>query len=432
MTSMEAQAGTSGARLHSDAVAAAIESVQRGEPVVIIDDGDDSVGEPSGGDLVLAGVTADATRVAYVARHTSGSFQAGVATSILDRLDVPHMTVGLGGRPSSEAVLVDARAVTAGGVSAEDRALTLRALAHPESQPDDLVRPGHLAPVRALSGGVLRRPGRIEAGVDLCGLAGVPPVILRSELIDASGALRTPEGARGFAREESLACVTITEIIAHRRRHERHVMPGHEANLVTEFGDFRAISYRNVLDGIDHVALVVGDISDGEPVLVRVHSECLTGDMLDSRRCDCGPQLHAAMQAIAREGRGVVLYLRGHEGRGIGLFHKLQAYQLQDSGRDTVDANLDLGLPADARDYGIGAQILVDLGVTSMRLLTNNPAKRAGLEGYGLSISERVPLVIEPNAHNARYLATKAARFGHEYSPGTGAQPTVDAVGDGE
>jgi 3,4-dihydroxy 2-butanone 4-phosphate synthase / GTP cyclohydrolase II len=424
MTSIDALAESSGTTFRPDAIAAAIESVKRGEPVVIIDDGDDVVGEPSGGDLVLAGASADAVRVAYVARHTSGSFQAGVDTTILDRLDVPPMTVGLGGRPSSEAVLVDARAVLAGGVSAEDRAVTLRALADPGSRPDDLIRPGHLAPVRALPGGVLRRPGRIEAGVDLCGLAGVPPVILRSELIDASGALRTPESARAFAREESLACVSITEIIAHRRRHERHVMPGHEAHLVTEFGDFRAISYRNVLDDIDHVALVVGDIGDGEQVLVRVHSECLTGEMLDSRRCDCGPQLHAAMLAVAHEGRGVVLYLRGHEGRGIGLFHKLQAYQLQDSGRDTVDANLDLGLPADARDYGIGAQILVDLGVTSMRLLTNNPAKRAGLEGYGLSIAEKVPLVIEPNAHNARYMATKAARLGHEYSSGD--------VGDGE
>jgi 3,4-dihydroxy 2-butanone 4-phosphate synthase/GTP cyclohydrolase II len=225
----------------------------------------------------------------------------------------------------------------------------------------------------------------------------------------------TPAQARAFADEHGLACVTIGDLIAHRRRGERHVERGAEAILTTEFGTFRAINYRNRLDGIEHVALVAGDLGDGERVLVRVHSECLTGDILGSRRCDCGPQLQAAMSAVADEGRGVVLYLRGHEGRGIGLLHKLQAYQLQDTGSDTVDANLELGLPADARDYGIGAQVLTDLGVRSMRLLSNNPAKRAGLEGYGLSIAERVPLVVAPNEHNARYLATKAARMGHEY-----------------
>jgi 3,4-dihydroxy 2-butanone 4-phosphate synthase/GTP cyclohydrolase II len=300
-------------------------------------------------------------------------------------------------------------------VTAHDRALTLRALADPATRPIDLLRPGHVAPVRAVAGGVLRRPGRPEAAVDLAVLAGAQPVALRVELATDAGAMLDPAEARAFAREQGLACVAISELIAHRRRGERHVERGAEAALTTEFGTFRAIDYRNRLDGIGHVALVAGDIGDGERVLVRVHSECLTGDILGSLRCDCGTQLHAAMAAVAREGRGVVLYLRGHEGRGIGLLHKLQAYQLQDAGRDTVDANLDLGLPADARDYGIGAQILTDLGVRSMRLLSNNPAKRAGLEGYGLSIAERVPLVVEPNEHNARYLATKASRMGHDY-----------------
>jgi 3,4-dihydroxy 2-butanone 4-phosphate synthase/GTP cyclohydrolase II len=239
-------------------------------------------------------------------------------------------------------------------------------------------------------------------------------VALRVEIATDDGALLSPAQAQEFAREHGLACVTISELIARRRRGERHVERCAEADLMTEFGALRAVDYRNRLDGIEHVALVAGEIGDGERVLVRVHSECLTGDILGSLRCDCGSQLHAAMAAVAQEGRGVVLYLRGHEGRGIGLLHKLQAYQLQDAGRDTVDANLDLGLPADARDYGIGAQILTDLGVRSMRLLTNNPAKRAGLEGYGLSIAERVPLVITPNEHNARYLATKVERMGHD------------------
>lgn len=395
---------------------AVLTALAGGQPIVVIDDGDDLAGEPGGGDLVVAGIRATAPVVAFLARHGSGCEQAAVAGDILDRLDLPPMTLGADGRPSAAAVTVDARTVGGGGVTAADRALTLRLLADPSTRPMDLVRPGHTAPVRAVPGGVLRRAGRTEAAVDLAVLAGEPPVTLRVELADDSGAMLSPAQARAFAHEHSLACASIGDLIAHRRRGERHVERGAEAVLSTEFGTFRAIDYRNRLDGIEHVALVAGDIGDGERVLVRVHSECLTGDILGSLRCDCGPQLHAAMAAVAGEGRGVVLYLRGHEGRGIGLLHKLQAYQLQDSGRDTVDANLDLGLPADARDYGIGAQILADLGVRSMRLLSNNPAKRAGLEGYGLSIAERVPLVVTPNEHNATYLATKAARMGHDYA----------------
>lgn len=391
-----------------------------GHVVVIVDDGDELAGEPGGGDLVLAGARAESATVAFLTRHGSGCEQAAVAGDVLDRLDLPPMALAADGRPSAAAVTVDARTTSSGGVTAEDRALTLRLLANPATRPTDLVRPGHVAPVRAMPGGVLRRPGRPEAAVDLAGLAGLEPVALRVELATDAGEMLTPEQAREFALAHGLECVSISALIAHRRRGERHVERGAEAVLSTEFGTFRAIDYRNRLDGIEHVALVAGDIGDGEQVLVRVHSECLTGDILGSLRCDCGPQLQAAMAAVADEGRGVVLYLRGHEGRGIGLLHKLQAYQLQDTGRDTVDANLDLGLPADARDYGIGAQILTDLGVRSMRLLSNNPAKRAGLEGYGLSIAERVPLVVAPNAHNARYLATKAARMGHDYKDGAG------------
>lgn len=396
-------------------LSSAVAALAEGRAVVIIDDGDELAGESGGGDLVIAGARAEASLVAFLTRHGSGCEQAAVAGEVLDRLDLPPMALGADGRPSAAAVTVDARGLAGGGVTADDRARTLRALSDPSTRPGDLVRPGHVAPVRALPGGVLRRPGRAEAAVDLAVLAEQEPVALRVELATETGAMLTPAQARAFADEHGLACVTIGDLIAHRRRGERHVERGAEAILTTEFGTFRAINYRNRLDGIEHVALVAGDLGDGERVLVRVHSECLTGDILGSRRCDCGPQLQAAMSAVAEEGRGVVLYLRGHEGRGIGLLHKLQAYQLQDTGSDTVDANLELGLPADARDYGIGAQVLTDLGVRSMRLLSNNPAKRAGLEGYGLSIAERVPLVVAPNEHNARYLATKAARMGHEY-----------------
>jgi 3,4-dihydroxy 2-butanone 4-phosphate synthase/GTP cyclohydrolase II len=394
----------------------ALEALARGELVVVVDAGDDAAGEPGGGDLVIAAGLAEPARVAFLARHGSASEQVAMAGDVLDRLDLPPMALGADGRPSAVAVTVDARAVTGGGITVDDRVTTLRALADPRTRPADLVRPGHLAPVRTVAGGTLRRPGRPEAAVDLALLAGQEPVALRVELADEDGALLTPAQAQEFADRHELCCVTISDLIAHRRRGERLVERCAEADLVTGFGTFRAIDYRNRLDGIEHVALVAGDIGDGERVLVRVHSECLTGDILGSLRCDCGPQLQAALQAVASEGRGVVLYLRGHEGRGIGLLHKLQAYQLQDSGRDTVDANLDLGLPADARDYGIGAQILSDLGVRSMRLLSNNPAKRAGLEGYGLSIAERVPLVVAPNEHNERYLATKAERMGHDYA----------------
>ena len=398
----------------------AASALAAGRVIVVVDDGDEWAGEPGGGDLVLAGARAESATVAFLSRHGAGCEQAAVAGDVLDRLDLPPMALAADGRPSAAAVTVDARATASGGVTAQDRALTLRLMADPATRPADLVRPGHVAPVRAMPGGVLRRPGRPEAAVDLAMLAGLEPVALRVELATDSGEMLSPDQAREFAVAHGLECVAISALIAHRRRGERHVARGAEAVLSTEFGTFRAIDYRNHLDGIEHVALVAGDIGDGEQVLVRVHSECLTGDILGSLRCDCGPQLQAAMAAVAEEGRGVVLYLRGHEGRGIGLLHKLQAYQLQDTGRDTVDANLDLGLPADARDYGIGAQILTDLGVRSMRLLSNNPAKRAGLEGYGLSIAERVPLVVAPNEHNARYLATKAARMGHDYQDGTG------------
>jgi 3,4-dihydroxy 2-butanone 4-phosphate synthase / GTP cyclohydrolase II len=261
---------------------------------------------------------------------------------------------------------------------------------------------------------VLRRPGHTEATVDLARLAGLTPAGALCELVNDDGTMMRAPRCREFADEHNLVMISIADLIKYRRKHESQVTLVADVELPTEFGEFRAVGYRSDIDGTEHIALIAGDIADGQDILVRVHSECLTGDVLGSLKCDCGPQLHAAMRRVAQEGRGVVLYVKGHEGRGIGLLDKLRAYELQQKGLDTVDANLELGLPADARDYGTGAQILADLGVKSMRLLTNNPTKRAGLEGYGLSIVERVPLLIEPNDHNARYMTTKIDRMGHE------------------
>jgi 3,4-dihydroxy 2-butanone 4-phosphate synthase/GTP cyclohydrolase II len=277
-------------------------------------------------------------------------------------------------------------------------------------------------PLRAREGGVLRRPGHTEAAVDLARLAGLAPVGALCEIVSEKdqGDMARGDELRVFAEDHDLAMISIAQLIAHRRRTEKHVVRVAQARIPTPHGEFVAYGYDSLLDGIEHVALVRGDVGslngatdDGEDVLVRVHSECLTGDVFGSLRCDCGPQLDAALAAVAAEGRGIVLYMRGHEGRGIGLLHKLQAYQLQESGADTVDANLALGLPADARDYGTGAQILCDLGVRSMRLLTNNPDKRAGLEGYGLSIDERLPLLTEPTPENVGYLRAKREKMGH-------------------
>jgi 3,4-dihydroxy 2-butanone 4-phosphate synthase/GTP cyclohydrolase II len=299
----------------------------------------------------------------------------------------------------------------------------MRLLADPTSIAEDFTKPGHVVPLRAKDGGVLRRPGHTEAAVDLARLAGLQPAGALCEIVSQKneGDMARADELRVFADDHDLALVTIAELIAYRRRFEKQVERVAEARIPTPHGGFVAYGYDNVLDGIEHIALVYGEIGDGENVLVRVHSECLTGDVFGSLRCDCGPQLDAALAAVAAEGRGVVLYVRGHEGRGIGLMHKLQAYQLQESGVDTVDANLALGMPADARDYGTGAQILVDLGVRSMRLLTNNPDKRAGLEGYGLRVVERVSLPIRPTRENLHYLRTKRDRMGHDL-------PNLDAV----
>jgi 3,4-dihydroxy 2-butanone 4-phosphate synthase / GTP cyclohydrolase II len=391
----------------------AIADVASGRPVIVVDDEE----RENEGDLIFAAARATPELLAFTVRYTSGYVCVALTGDDCDRLDLPPMFhTNQDKRGTAYTVTVDAREGVTTGISAADRAHTIRLLADPDSKSVDFARPGHVVPLRAKEGGVLRRPGHTEASVDLARLAGMPPAGVLCEIVSAKddGEMARRDELEVFAAEHDLALITIADLIAYRRRFEKQVERVAEARIPTVHGEFTAIGFDSLLDGVEHIALVAGEIGDGADVLVRVHSECLTGDVLGSLRCDCGPQLDAAMAAVAAEGRGVVLYVRGHEGRGIGLMHKLQAYQLQDAGADTVDANLALGMPADSRDYGTGAQILVDLGVRSMRLLTNNPAKRAGLEGYGLTITGRVPLPIRPNPENLRYLRTKRDRMGHD------------------
>ena len=391
----------------------AVADVAAGRPVIVVDDED----RENEGDLIFAAARATPELLAFTVRYTSGYICVALTGEDCDRLDLPPMYhTNQDKRGTAYTVTVDAREGVTTGISAADRSRTIRLLADPDAKSIDFVRPGHVVPLRAKEGGVLRRPGHTEAGVDLARLAGLPPAGALCEIVSIKdpGEMARRDELEVFAAEHDLALITIADLIAYRRRFEKQVQRVAEARIPTVHGEFTAIGFDSLLDGIEHIALIAGDIGDGADVLVRVHSECLTGDVLGSLRCDCGPQLDAALAAVAAEGRGVVLYVRGHEGRGIGLMHKLQAYQLQDAGADTVDANLALGMPADARDYGTGAQILVDLGVRSMRLLTNNPTKRAGLEGYGLAITGRVALPIRSNPENLRYLRTKRDRMGHD------------------
>ena len=390
----------------------ALVDLAAGKAVLVIDDED----RENEGDLIFAAQLATPELVAFMVRYTSGYICVPITEANADRLDLPPMfRVNQDRRGTAYTVTVDAREGITTGISASDRAHTIRLLADPATTSADLSRPGHIVPLRARDGGVLRRPGHTEAAVDLARLAGLAPAGVLCEVVsekDPSGMARADE-LRTFADEHGLALISIADLIAYRRRSEKLVERVATARVPLRYGEFTAVGYASSYDNREHVAFVFGEIGDGEDVLVRVHSECLTGDVFGSLRCDCGPQLDAALAAVAREGRGVVLYVRGHEGRGIGLLHKLQAYQLQDLGSDTLDANLELGLPADARDYGTGAQILVDLGIHTMRLLSNNPAKRAGLEGYGLRIVGQVPLPVRANPENLRYLQTKRDRMGH-------------------
>jgi 3,4-dihydroxy 2-butanone 4-phosphate synthase/GTP cyclohydrolase II len=396
-----------------DPIEKAVADIAAGKAVVVVDDED----RENEGDLIFAAELATPEAVAFMVRYTSGYICVAITEEEANRLDLPPMFhANQDKRGTAYTVTVDAREGVSTGISAADRAHTIQLLADPSTSSADLTRPGHIVPLRAKDGGVLRRPGHTEAAVDLAVLAGLAPAGALCEIVsekDPSGMARAEE-LRAFADEHGLTMISIADLIAYRRRFDKLVERVASARVPLRYGEYTAYGYSSSYDDREHVAFVFGEIGDGQDVLVRVHSECLTGDVFGSLRCDCGPQLDAALAAVAREGRGIVLYVRGHEGRGIGLLHKLQAYQLQDAGADTLDANLELGLPADARDYGTGAQILVDLGIHTMRLLTNNPAKRAGLEGYGLSVVGQVRLPTHANPENLRYLQAKRDRMGHE------------------
>jgi len=392
------------------AVEEAISEYKKGRFVIILDDKE----RENEGDLTIPAQFVTPEHIAFMLRHTSGIICVSMTGERLDQLGIPMMTTNNTSRHGTAfTVSVDARYGITTGVSAHDRAETVRVLIDPKTRPDDLAMPGHVYPLRAREGGVLVRAGHTEAVVDLCRLAGLYPAGVLCELMNRDGTMmRWPRIAR-FARRHGIKVITVNDIIRYRMQRERLVERVAEARLPTPYGEFRLIAYRSSVDANEHVALVMGEISPDEPVLVRVHSQCVTGDVFGSLRCDCGQQVQLALERIAQEGKGVFLYMR-QEGRGIGLCNKVRAYSLQDAhGLDTVEANVALGFPPDRRDYGIGMQILVDLGVHKMRLLTNNPSKRAGLEGYGLEIVERIPIVAPPNPHNRRYLETKRDKLGH-------------------
>ncbi len=389
----------------------AVAAMKDGRFVIVVDDED----RENEGDLILAAEKATPETIGFMVRHTSGIICVPLLGERLDQLRIPMMvTHNTDLRNTAFTVSVDYAPSTTTGISARDRAATITAMVDEATAPEDLTRPGHIFPLRYQPGGVLRRAGHTEAAVDLATLAGLYPAGVLAEIVNEDGEVARLPDLERFAKEHDLVMISIADLIAYRRRQQRLVRRGAEARLPTEFGVFRAIAYESLIDHREHLALVMGEVSGEENVLVRVHSECLTGDTFGSLRCDCGFQLRDAMRQIAEEGQGVLLYLRGHEGRGIGLMHKLEAYALQDHGRDTVEANLELGLPTDARDYGVGAQILSDLGLSTLRLMTNNPTKRAGIEGYGLEIVETVPLEVAPNPENLAYLTTKVEKLGHE------------------
>jgi 3,4-dihydroxy 2-butanone 4-phosphate synthase/GTP cyclohydrolase II len=389
----------------------AIDAIGRLGMAVVVDDED----RENEGDLVMAAEAATPENIAFFLAHTSGVICAPLLPERADALELPLMvTANTEAQRTAFTVSVDFRHGTTTGISATDRSATIGALIDPATPPTDLNRPGHIFPLRYRVGGVLKRAGHTEATVDLARAAGLTPAGVLCEIVteDKSEMARLPELER-FAKKHDLPIISIAELIRYRRRNEKLVRLVSEARIPADGGQFRAYVYESVLDGEQHLALVMGEVAGHEDVLVRVHSECLTGDVFGSLRCDCGPQLRASLARIEEEGRGVLIYLRGHEGRGIGLGHKIRAYQLQEEGHDTVDANLQQGLPVDSREYGIGAQMLVDLGVTTMRVMTNNPSKYGGLEGFGLDITERIPLQLTPNPENIAYLRTKRERMGH-------------------
>jgi 3,4-dihydroxy 2-butanone 4-phosphate synthase / GTP cyclohydrolase II len=393
-----------------DDVSRAIADIAAGRPVVVVDDAD----RENEGDLVFAATMATPELLAFTIRYARGLICVPMLGPDLDRLHLPQMTSqNQEHHGTAFTISVDARHGITTGISAADRARTIQLLASGSTGPDDIVRPGHVFPLRYAEGGVLRRRGHTEAAVDLARLAGLPPAGVVCEVINDDGTMMRLPKLREFADEHGLPLISIEQLIDYRRRTERLVTRVAQTQIPNEYGTWTGYGYRSDIDGAEHLALVFGDIRDGDEVLTRVHSECLTGDVFGSQRCDCGTQLQAAMAAIAERGRGVVLYLRGHEGRGIGLLSKLQAYELQDAGADTVDANLELGLPVDAREYSVAAQLLDDLGVRSVQLLTNNPAKVDALAAHGFGVT-RIPLPPLTTPYNLRYLTTKRDRLGHQ------------------
>jgi 3,4-dihydroxy 2-butanone 4-phosphate synthase/GTP cyclohydrolase II len=390
----------------------AIAAIAHGEIVVVVDDED----RENEGDLIMAAQVATPEKIAFFLAHTSGVICVPLTPERADQLDLPLMvTNNTESQRTAFTVSVDSSHGTTSGISAEDRAATIRTLIDPHTRPADLNRPGHIFPLRYRPGGVLKRAGHTEATIDLAKAAGLYPAGVLCELVseDKTRMARLPE-IESFAKAHGLVLVSIADLIRYRRQKDKLVRPvAGPVRIPTAQGEFTGYVYESVIDNEHHLAVVKGEVAGKGPVLVRVHSECLTGDVFGSLRCDCGPQLREAVSLIAEEGSGVIIYLRGHEGRGIGLAHKLRAYHLQEQGHDTVDANLELGLPVDNREYGIGAQMLVDLGVTTMRLMTNNPMKFGGLEGFGLDIVERVPLSTHQNPENVKYLRTKRERLGH-------------------
>jgi 3,4-dihydroxy 2-butanone 4-phosphate synthase/GTP cyclohydrolase II len=390
-------------------VAEAVERIARGEQVIVVDDED----RENEGDLIFAADKVTPELINFMARHGRGLICVSLTAKRCEELDLPLMVEkNTSAHGTAFTVSVEVREGTTTGISAHDRAATVRALVDPKTRPHDLQRPGHMFPLRAKRGGVLKRAGHTEASVDLARLAGLTPAGVLCEIMDEDGDMARLPRLREVAREHGLGILTVADLIAHRLQTEKLVERVAGPTLPTAYGDFRIFAYRNTVTGEEHLALLMGEIDPQRPVLVRVHSQCLTGDVFASGRCDCGLQLDQALRHIADEGSGVLLYLL-QEGRGIGLFNKLRAYELQDQGQDTVDANLHLGFPPDPRDYGTGAQILVDLGVRRLRLMTNNPRKYTALAGFGLQIEDRIPLEVEPTAHTRAYLEAKKHKLGH-------------------
>ncbi|CAH8280265.1 unnamed protein product [Arabidopsis lyrata] len=401
----------------------ALQTLRKGKFVIVVDDENGDVE----GNLIMAATLTSPKDIAFLIKNGSGIVSVGMKKEDLERLSLTLMSPEMEDEDSSAptfTVTVDAKSGTSTGVSASDRAMTVLALSSLEAKPDDFRRPGHVFPLKYRDGGVLRRAGHTEASVDLMILAGLRPVSVLSAILDQEdGSMASLPYMKKLATEHDIPIVSLTDLIRYRRKRDKLVERITVSRLPTKWGLFQAYCYRSKLDGTENIALVKGNVGNGEDILVRVHSECLTGDIFGSARCDCGNQLDLAMELIEKEGRGVVVYLRGHEGRGIGLGHKLRAYNLQDEGHDTVQANVELGLSIDSREYGIGAQMLRDIGVRTMRLMTNNPAKFTGLKGYGLAVVGRVPVVTPITKENRRYMETKRKKMGHIYISDNNDQP---------